>query len=138
MPSYYSGLIQQVDDKEFEELLGTLIPSGKWTGDLTVNDAICQMYYAKSAIARFAYKKLTKMKKKSEDAGKPDLNILFIYNMPFRAIAKMTGGMVSMEMVEGIVTMVNGHLFRGLGRTIGGFFRNRKLNKKYVKEITGK
>ena len=96
------------------------------------------MYYAKSAIARFAYKKLTKMKKKSEDAGKPDLNILFIYNMPFRAIAKMTGGMVSMEMVEGIVTMVNGHLFRGLGRTIGGFFRNRKLNKKYVKQITGK
>ena len=138
MPSYYSGLIQQVDDKEFEELLGTPIPSGKWTGDLTVNDAICQMYYAKSGIARFAYKQLTKMKKKSEDAGKPDLNILFIYNMPFRAIAKMTGGMVSMEMVEGIVTMVNGHLFRGLGRTIGGFFRNRKLNKKYVKEITGK
>ena len=29
MPSYYSGLIQQVDDKEFEELLGTPIPSGK-------------------------------------------------------------------------------------------------------------
>ena len=138
MPSYYSGLIQQVDDKEFEELLGTPIPSGKWTGDLTVNDAICQMYYAKSAIARFAYKKLTQMKKKSEDAGKPDLNILFIYNMPFRAIAKMTGGMVSMEMVEGIVTMVNGHLFRGLGHTISGFFRNRRLNKKYVKEITGK
>ena len=137
MPSYYSGLIQQVDDKEFEELLGTLIPSGKWTGDLTVNDAICQMYYAKSAIARFAYKKLTKMKKKSEDAGKPDLNILFIYNMPFRAIAKMTGGVVSMEMVGGIVTMVNGHLFRGLGHIIRGFFRNRSLNKKYVKEITG-
>ncbi len=137
MPSYYSGLIQQVDDKEFEELLGTPIPSGKWTGDLTVNDAICQMYYAKSGIARFAYKKLTGMKKKSEDAGKPDLNILFIYNMPFRAIAKMTGGMVSMEMVEGIVTMVNGHLFRGLGRTISGFFRNRSLNKKYVKMIQG-
>ena len=73
------------------------------------------MYYAKSSIARFVYRKLTKMKKKSEDAGKPDLNILFIYNMPFRAIAKMTGGMVSMEMVEGIVTIVNGHLFRGLG-----------------------
>ena len=135
MPSYYSGLIQQVDDKEFEELLGKPIPSGKWTGELTVNDAICQMYYAKSAIARFVYRKLTQMKKKSEDAGKPDLNILFIYNMPFRAIAKMTGGMVSMEMVEGIVTMVNGHLFRGLGHTISGFFRNRKLNKKYIKKL---
>lgn len=135
MPSYYSGLISQVDAKEFEALLGHPIPSGKWSGDLTVNDAICQMYYAKSPIARFAYKKLTQMKKKSEDAGKPDLNILFIYNMPFRAIAKMTGGMVSMEMVEGIVTMVNGHLFRGLGHTIAGFFRNRGQNKKYIKNL---
>ena len=138
MPSYYSGLISQVEDKEFEELLGTPIPYGKWSGDLTVNDAICQMYYAKSPIARFAYKKLTQMKKKSEEAGKPDLNVLFIYNMPFRAIAKMTGGMVSMEMVEGIVTMVNGHFFRGLGHTIAGFFRNQRQNQKYVKKITGK
>ena len=136
MPSYYSGLISKVEDAEFQELLGCPIPDGKWSGDLTVNDAICQMYYAKSPVARFIYKKLTQMKKKSEDAGKPDLNILFIYNMPFRAIAKMTGGMVSMEMVEGIVTMVNGHLFRGLGHTIAGFFRNRRQNKKYVKQIT--
>lgn len=138
MPSYYSGLVSHVEDQEFKELLGYPIPSGKWSGDLTVNDAICQMYYAKSPIARFVYNKLTKMKKKSEDAGKPDLNILFIYNMPFRAIAKMTGGMVSMEMVEGIVTMVNGHLFRGLGHTIAGFFRNQRQNKKYVKKISGK
>lgn len=138
MPSYYSGLIGQVEDQEFQELLGYPIPSGKWNGDLTVNDAICQMYYAKSPAARFVYKKLTQMKKKSEDAGKPDLNILFIYNMPFRAIAKMTGGMVSMEMVEGIVTMVNGHLFRGLGHTIAGFFRNQRQNRKYVKRISGK
>ena len=135
MPSYYSGLISQVEDTEFKELLGCPIPDSKWSGDLTVNDAICQMYYAKSPIARFAYKKLTQMKKKSEDAGKPDLNILFIYNMPFRAIAKMTGGMVSMEMVEGIVTMVNGHLFRGLGHTISGFFRNRRFNKKYIRKL---
>ena len=138
MSSYYSGLIGQVEDQEFQELLGYPIPSGKWNGDLTVNDAICQMYYAKSPAARFVYKKLTQMKKKSEDAGKPDLNILFIYNMPFRAIAKMTGGMVSMEMVEGIVTMVNGHLFRGLGHTIAGFFRNQRQNRKYVKRISGK
>lgn len=138
MPSYYSGLVRQVADGEFRELLGCPIPSGKWSGELTVNDAICQMYYAKSPIARFVYNKLTKMKKKSEEAGKPDLNILFIYNMPFRAIAKMTGGMVSMEMVEGIVAMVNGHLFRGLGHTIAGFFRNQRQNRKYVRMITGK
>lgn len=133
LSAYASGLVQQVSDREFEALLGGTIPDGAWSGKLTVNDAICQMYYAKSRLARFAYKQLTKMKKKSEDAGKPDLNILFIYNMPFRAIAKMTAGMVSMDMVEGIVDMVNGNFFRGMRRTIGGFFRNRRLNKKYRK-----
>lgn len=110
LPSYYSGIVQQVEDKEFETLLGRPIPAGKWVGDLNVNDAICQMYYAKSGLARFIYNRLTDMKKKSEEKGKPDLNILFIYNMPFRGIAKMTNGMVSMEMAEGMVTVVNGHL----------------------------
>ena len=138
MPSYYSGLIGQVEDQEFQELLGYPIPSGKWNGDLAVNDAICRMYCKKSPAARFVYKKLTQMKRKVRDAGKPDLNILFIYNMPFRAIAKMTGGMVCMEMVEGIVTMVNGHLFRDLGIPSQVFFRNQRQNRKYVKQISRK
>ena len=68
-----------------------------------MNDALCQMYYAKNGIARFICKKLGEKLKKSEAAGIPDLNTLFQYNMPFRAIAKMTGGMVSMEMVEGLL-----------------------------------
>jgi beta-glucosidase len=137
MPSYYSGLIQNVEDAEFEKLLGRPIPYGKWGGELGVNDAICQMYYAKSWLARFVYKRLTAMKKKSEEQGKPDLNILFIYNMPFRAIAKMTGGAVSMDMVRGMVLMVNGHFFKGLGKVIGGYFSNAKKNKEYLAKISG-
>lgn len=136
MPCYYSGLIQQVPDKEFELLLGHSIPYGKWAGDLGVNDAICQMYYAKSAFARFLYHRLTNMKKKSEEQGKPDLNILFIYNMPFRGIAKMTGGAVSMRMVEGMVQAVNGHFFRGMGKIIAGFFKNRRENKAFEKKLS--
>ena len=95
-----------------------------------MNDAICQMYYAKSGIARFVYKIMTNMLKKAEAKGTPDLNLLFIYNMPFRGIAKMTGGMVSMEMAEGILIAVNGHFFRGLGKLIGGFSQARSRKKK--------
>lgn len=138
LPYYYTGIVQQISDDEFGELLGHPIPSGKWSGDLGVNDAICQMYYAKSGLARFIYNRLTSMKKKSEEKGKPDLNILFIYNMPFRGIAKMTGGMVSMDMVQGIVTVVNGHFFKGMKQIIGGFFANRKANKVYEAKLTGK
>jgi beta-glucosidase len=137
MEHYYGCNIQQVPDKEFETLLGYSIPLGKWSGELGPNDAICQLYYSKSGLARFVYKKLTKMKKKAEDAGKPDLNILFIYNMPFRAMAKMTGGAVSREMVSGIVKIVNGHFWSGLGRVIKGYFKNSSANKKYEKKING-
>ena len=67
MPSYYSGFVQQIEDREFEALLGHAVPYGKWTGELGRNDAICQMYYAKSGLARFIYNRITGMKKKSEE-----------------------------------------------------------------------
>ena len=81
-------------------------------------------------MARVVYRILTGMLKKAEKKGTPDLNLLFIYNMPFRGIAKMTGGMVSMEMAEGILTMVNGHFFKGAGQVIGGYIRSRGNKKK--------
>ena len=40
-----------------------------------------------------------------------------------------------MDMVDGIVELVNGHFFGGLGKIIGGFFRNNKLNKQYEAKI---
>lgn len=138
LPSYYTGRIRQVGDREFETLLGHGIPDGEWSGELSLNDAICQMYYAKSFLARLIYGRLTAMKKKSEEKGKPDLNILFIYNMPFRGIAKMTGGAVSMEMAEGMVQAANGHFFRGMKKMIGGYFRNRRENKAYEARLSGK
>ena len=138
MPAYYSGEIQKIEDTEFEALLGHPIPDGKWDGELGLNDAICQMYYAKSGLARLLYKILTHMMKKSEDKGKPDLNIMFIYNMPFRGIAKMTGGAVSMEMAEGMVMVVNGHFFQGMKKIISGFFTNSKKNKAYIEKLNGK
>ena len=48
-------------------------------------------------------------------------------------MAKMSGGMVSMDMAEGSVALVNGHFFRGIRSIIGGFFHNKKANKKYEK-----
>jgi len=129
LADYYSGKIKAVSDRQFESLLGSPIPDGTWGGTLTMNDAICQMYYAKSGLARFVYKQITNMLNKSMEKGTPNLNMMFNYNMPFRGIAKMTGGMCTMEMAEGILTIVNGHFFRGVGKIIGGFFRSGKKHK---------
>ena len=130
LPSYAKGDIKNVSDAEFEALLGHPIPDGSWAGTLQMNDAICQLYYAKSWPARKVYGIMTNMLNKSIAKGEPDLNITFIYNMPFRAIGKMAGGAVSQAMCEDIVKIVNGHFFSGLGGVIGGFFRQRKVQKK--------
>ena len=135
LPSYYSGDIKRVDDSEYKVLLGRDIPDGHWSGELGINDALCQMYYAKSFIARFAYRILDKRLKKSLEAGVPDLNTLFHFNMPFRAIGKMSNGQVSMEMVDSIVLLVNGHFFKGMGGIISGYFKNRRANNMYKKNF---
>ena len=132
LPSYYGGNIKAVSDAEFEALLGHEIPDGKWSGTIQPNDAIAQLYYAKSLKARIVWKILDGKLQKSIDRGEPDLNTIFIYNMPIRAIGKMTGGMVSQEMCDGILDIVNGHaigLFKGLGKLISGYFKQQKVAK---------
>ena len=137
LPSYEAGRIMAVTDEEFETVLGRPIPDGSWSGELQKNDAICQLYYAKTGIARWVGKLLTKLKNDSEAKGTPDLNILFIYNMPFRALAKMAGGLMDMKMVDDILLLVNGHFWRGLGRLIVDFFKNLARQNAFIKKLEG-
>ena len=137
LPSYYMGQVDNVPDSQFGTLLGRPIPQKNWdTGaKLTMNDSLSQLSYAKNPLARMAGKILEGKRRKSEEKGSPDLNILFIQNMPFRALAKMTGGMVTMDMAAAILDICNGHFFRGAGRTIGGFFANRRAVKERSKKL---
>ena len=59
---------------------------------------------------------------KNLNKGDPNLDILFVFNMPIRGISRMTGGKVNMQMVHGITQIANGHAFRGIGNIIKGFF----------------
>ena len=126
---YRSCELQAVPDVAFEALLGHPIPQKNWdrSKPLEMNDAIARMEYAKNPIARFAARFMKKKINQAVKAGKPDLNMLFIYNMPFRGMAKMMNGMVSMDMAKDILFIVNGHFFRGTGRLIHHFFHRPKL-----------
>ena len=121
--------VENVPDAAFEALLGHPIPQRNWdrSKPLELNDALAQMEYARNPIARFAARFLKKKINQTVKAGKPDLNLLFIYNMPFRGMAKMMNGMVSMDMVKDILFIVNGHFFRGVGRLTHHFFHRPKL-----------
>ena len=132
---YKNADIKAVTDADFEVLLGHPIPNSKWGGEITANDALCQLYYAKGAFARFLYRVLTSLKEKADAKGKPDINILFIYNMPIRAIAKMSNGLVSRKMTEDILFIFNGHAWRGLGRFIVDFFKNLGRISKFQKSL---
>lgn len=136
LTSYYSGEIRDVSDTEFEALLGRPIPPGSWSrGPLGRNDALAQMGEAQGWVARVAHRLLRSRLDKSLAASRPDLNLLFLYNMPFRAIAKMTNGAVSMEMVDDIVLIVNGHFLRGTARFIRGYWRNLMANRTTSRNI---
>ena len=72
---------------------------------------------------------------KSLQNGTPDLNLLFNYNMPLRAIAKMTGGMVSMGMVDGLVMELKGFWIIGIVRVIVELIRNMTRNAAMEKRL---
>ena len=137
LPSYKTGKVRNVHYEEFEKLYGHPLPEEK-VGELDINDALCQMKDAKSGICRFVYKVLKNKLDQSYEKGVPDLNIMFIYNMPFRAMSKMTAGAVSRDMAESIVTIANGHFFKGLGGIISGYFKNARANKKYEERLSHK
>ena len=125
----------KVSDETFSAQLGKAIPAAGGTGPIQLNEPLSALSRAKNPIARLAGKIMTNMIRKAEAKGKPDLNLLFVYNMPFRAIGKMSGGMVSSAMVDDIVFLVNGHWHRGIGRLIRDFFRTKKENKAFCKQL---
>lgn len=97
VPNYFNANIENVSVDEFKVIYGRDIPDGSWSGEIQINDAVCQLYYGKSILGKILCSVLKGMIKRAEKKGFPSLNALFIYNMPIRGFARMTGGMISME-----------------------------------------
>ena len=132
---YLSGDVAHVTDSEFAVLLGRTIPTAHPADDLSAADPLSEMTRAKTWLARVAGRGLHALKAKADAKGTPDLNILFVLNMPFRAIAKMSNGAASPDMVDAILDAVNGHPLRGLTRAALGFFSNARANKATQREL---
>lgn len=118
MPEYFNGQIRAIDNDTFRLLYGREIPDGSWSGEIRMNDAVCQLYYGKGILGKLFYGVLRILLKISEWQGKPNLNVLFNYNMPIRGYAKMTGGFVTMEMARALTEMANGHRIKGTAHLI--------------------
>lgn len=135
LKDYYSCSLKDISDEEFAVLLGRPVPVGGWSGKLNANDTFAQLYYARSLTGRLVYLILNTLKKNSEKKGIPNLNVLFIYNMPFRAMSKMTGGSVNKLMATGIRNVFNHLIIIGLGKIIVGFVQNLCVNASYSAKL---
>lgn len=118
VPEYFAAEIRDVGDDSFEKIYGRPIPDGHWSREIGMNDAVCQLYYGKGILGKLFCGVLKQMVKASERSGKPNLNVLFNYNMPIRGYAKMTGGFVTMDMAKALTEMANGHRIKGTGHLI--------------------
>ena len=132
---YYTGDVLHVSDADFEKLLGHPLPKGKTKIDR--NLTLGELNHARSPLGWLVWLVLTALLNASYKRGKPDLNILFQYNMPLRALAKMTNGAISMGMVDGIVMELQGFWIIGLVRVIYEALKNVVLNAQMEKRLRG-
>ena len=126
LPHYQSGKVQTVPDAEWETLLDRPIPDDRVKIDR--NMTLGELNHGRSPLGWLVWAVLTALLNASYKKGKPDLNVLFQYNMPLRALAKMTNGAISMGMVDGIVMEVQGFWVIGLVRVIFEAVKNVILN----------
>ena len=126
LPHYKSGSVQNVPDAEWEVLLGHPIPQDKVKIDR--NMTLGELNHSRSPLGWLIWAVLTALLNASFKKGKPDLNVLFQYNMPLRALAKMTSGAISMGMVDGIVLEAKGFWVIGLLKVIVEAVKNIILN----------
>ena len=126
LPHYQSGKVQTVPDAEWETLLGRPIPDDRVKIDR--NMTLGELNHGRSPLGWLVWAVLTALLNASYKKGEPDLNVLFQYNMPLRALAKMTNGAISMGMVDGIVMEVQGFWVIGLVRVIFEAVKNVILN----------
>ncbi|MCO6559230.1 MAG: glycoside hydrolase family 3 C-terminal domain-containing protein [Bifidobacterium sp.] len=136
---YLKGQVKDVTDNEMTALFGHGVVAPGKTVVFGENDPISSWRDSRGFVARTIAKKLAKHEAKvRQKTGQPDLNTLFILNMPPRAMCKMTQGMIDSAMVQAVVKIANGHTFRGAGSFIAGYFRNTSANKRVAKELETK
>ena len=134
---YFSGRVEDVPDGAFQTLLGRPIPEAKWdrSAPLTLEDSFYQLSYARGRAARLANWVLGRMAKRKARLGEPDPVSLFIRNMPFRGLVKLSNGLADTKFALAALDMANGHGFRGFFRALSAFVSARLEHRRRRKRL---
>ena len=135
LPHYFSGAAQQIGRAEFERLLGRKLERHPIAGELLRGDAVHELRRSRGLLARLLYRQLRRALNRSAARREPDLNLIFAYHMPFRAFSKFGSGKISSGMTEGLLMMLNGHLFGGFRKFVIESIKNRRENRRNEKAL---
>ena len=130
---YRTAHVQEVSDAEFEALLGRSVPKETTAIDHTMT--LGELHHSRSPLCWLIAGVLTLLLRVGEKRGKPDLNILFQYNMPLRGLAQMTNGMIGDEFVDGLVLEAKGFWVIGILRALVGLLQNFVANSRYQAKL---
>ncbi|WP_062520996.1 beta-glucosidase family protein [Demequina silvatica] len=132
LPHYLSGHVEDVDAAEFEALLGRPLPAATWDRDrpLTRADIIAQCR-GRGGFGGLLYWTVDTAGAVLMALGRPLAanNTRFVLDLPFRSVARMSGGRVDEAMLDGLLLMVNRRFWRGLAR-VGGAWRARRRSER--------
>ena len=130
---YRTAHVQEVPDAEFEALLGRPLPEEITAIDRTMT--LGELNRSRSPLCWLIAGVLTLLVRSGEKNGKPNLNILFQYNMPLRGLAQMTGGIIGEETVDGLVMEAKGFWVIGILRALVGLLQNYVANSRYQAKL---
>lgn len=113
---YLTGQVDRVPDEEFRTLLGRELPPSSWPSDrpLTRDDIVAQTK-GRGGFASFLYTVIDRSSDVLMLLGRPHAanNTRFALDLPFRSIARMSGGAMDDAMLDALLVMVNGRFWRG-------------------------
>ncbi|TAH75025.1 MAG: glycosyl hydrolase [Anaerolineaceae bacterium] len=121
-PSYYnlSADILSIADEEFASLYGKELPAGNEPAMPPYDFNNCIMDVKHTFVGKILVRTMKKMIKKNSVGAQDDDAMIYamIFEMPFHFLVAMSGGMLSDRMMSGLLDMMNGHFFKGVGKLL--------------------
>jgi len=111
-----------ISQQDFEAVLGSRVPlnEGPVKGEYTINTPICDL--SGSFIGRQLYKIVNKQVAKMNQGMEDTPTALFmesmIQEMPLRGMLMMGDGPLNREILDALVIMLNGNIFKGLRKLL--------------------
>lgn len=129
---YVTCSLENLTSSDFEQLLDKSLPPTEWNKKkkLTKDDIIEQAKYG-GLFGKLLYYLILLVHNFFMMRGKPILsnNVMFVMEMPFRSVARMSGGRINMEMLDGLLMMVNGQFIKGLSTLLKSRYKKNHGGK---------